>query len=94
MVSARASSPSLLGGQGAGPIAIFLAGLALIGLSLFAFRARHNELFAAATTDPLTGLGNRRALTAELETALDRPPAGGPLALIIYDLDGGRSRWR
>lgn len=43
---------------------------------------------AGRVVDPLTGLGNRRRLTAELETALARPPAGESLALIIYDLDG------
>jgi diguanylate cyclase (GGDEF)-like protein len=47
------------------------------------------ELFshvnALAYSDPLTGLGNRRALDERLEAAVDR---GGPLAIAFCDLDG------
>jgi two-component system, cell cycle response regulator len=40
-----------------------------------------------ATTDPLTGLGNRRALAAALERRLeDEPPQ--PMILALFDLDG------
>ena len=40
-----------------------------------------------AHTDALTGLGNRRALTADLTTML-ATQAATPHALVIYDLDG------
>jgi diguanylate cyclase (GGDEF)-like protein len=47
------------------------------------------ELFsrvnALAYADPLTGLGNRRALDERLEAAVER---GGPLAIAFCDLDG------
>ena len=47
------------------------------------------ELFsrvnALAYADPLTGLGNRRALDDRLEAAVER---GGPLAIAFCDLDG------
>ena len=47
------------------------------------------ELFsrvnALAYADPLTGLGNRRALDDRLELAVER---GGPLAIAFCDLDG------
>ena len=47
------------------------------------------ELFsrvnALAYADPLTGLGNRRALDERLERAVER---GGPLAIAFCDLDG------
>jgi diguanylate cyclase (GGDEF)-like protein len=47
------------------------------------------ELFsrvnALAYSDPLTGLGNRRALEERLEAAVDR---GGALAVAFCDLDG------
>jgi diguanylate cyclase (GGDEF)-like protein len=47
------------------------------------------ELFsrvnALAYTDPLTGLGNRRALDERLEAAVER---GGPLAIAFCDVDG------
>lgn len=42
------------------------------------------ELSSAAVTDPLTGLGNRRAFEADLRAALDR----GPLTLVTLDVDG------
>ncbi|HEX8648965.1 MAG TPA: HD domain-containing phosphohydrolase, partial [Thermoleophilaceae bacterium] len=42
-----------------------------------------------AHVDPLTGLGNRRALMAELETEVPTAPA--PLSLALYDLDGFKS---
>ena len=42
-----------------------------------------------AHVDPLTGLGNRRALMADLES---EPPTGErPLTLALYDLDGFKS---
>ena len=42
-----------------------------------------------AHVDPLTNLGNRRALMAELETAM--PTDLTPLSLALYDLDGFKS---
>jgi diguanylate cyclase (GGDEF)-like protein len=42
-----------------------------------------------AHVDALTGLGNRRALMAALETAI--PTDTAPLALALYDLDGFKS---
>jgi diguanylate cyclase (GGDEF)-like protein len=42
-----------------------------------------------AHVDPLTNLGNRRALMAELETAT--PSEAAPLCLALYDLDGFKS---
>jgi diguanylate cyclase (GGDEF)-like protein len=48
--------------------------------------AHHRHL---AHVDPLTGLGNRRALMAELESAT--PTSKKPLALALYDLDGFKS---
>jgi diguanylate cyclase (GGDEF)-like protein len=42
----------------------------------------------AAETDPLTGLGNRRALMAELEARAPGASADEPLMLALFDLDG------
>ncbi len=47
-------------------------------------RASQNE----ALTDPLTGLGNRRALTADLEQRLLRAGAESEFLLVMFDLDG------
>jgi diguanylate cyclase (GGDEF)-like protein len=42
-----------------------------------------------AMTDPLTGLGNRRRLAADLRAALEQDPdIGGPSLLLLFDLDG------
>jgi two-component system, cell cycle response regulator len=46
------------------------------------------EATAAALTDSLTGLKNRRALLAELEAELTEAPAGGSAVLVLFDLDG------
>jgi diguanylate cyclase (GGDEF)-like protein len=43
---------------------------------------------AAAETDQLTGLGNRRALMADLESQAARATAEQPLVLALFDLDG------
>ncbi len=46
------------------------------------------EATAAALTDALTGLGNRRALLAELEAELADPSATDSAVLVLFDLDG------
>jgi diguanylate cyclase (GGDEF)-like protein len=47
-----------------------------------------DELRAAATSDPLTGLGNRRLLSEHLRIAQERSRRDGTwLALILFDLD-------
>jgi diguanylate cyclase (GGDEF)-like protein len=40
-----------------------------------------------ATTDPLTGLGNRRALMLDLEAALRSQDGEGPQLFVLLDLD-------
>lgn len=47
------------------------------------------ELRELATTDPLTGLANRRRVLEELETGIARASrTGEPLAVVMIDLDG------
>ncbi len=41
-----------------------------------------------ALTDPLTGLGNRRALAQHLQRELSRVDDADPLVLVLFDLDG------
>jgi diguanylate cyclase (GGDEF)-like protein len=48
----------------------------------------HRLLREQAYTDPLTKLGNRRALTAELEERLSGASVSAPLLLLLFDLDG------
>ena len=48
----------------------------------------HAHLSAAASSDPLTGIGNRRLLVARLHTALAASASSGrPLAVLLIDLD-------
>lgn len=46
------------------------------------------ELLYQALHDPLTGLGNRRSLLADLELRLLEATTGRPLQLLLFDLDG------
>jgi two-component system cell cycle response regulator len=41
-----------------------------------------------ATTDPLTGLGNRRKLTRDMHVLLDRAGQDGAVVMALFDLDG------
>jgi diguanylate cyclase (GGDEF)-like protein len=41
-----------------------------------------------ALTDSLTGLGNRRAMTLDLDAAIAEATDGDPLVLVLFDLDG------
>jgi diguanylate cyclase (GGDEF)-like protein len=48
----------------------------------------HEAIRQQAVTDPLTGLGNRRRLSADLATALRDRCAPRPSLLLLFDLDG------
>ena len=65
-------------------LALMLRALMTFGQNLAMLRASREE----AHTDALTGLGNRRALTRELDTAIGRASAEAPLVLALFDLDG------
>jgi diguanylate cyclase (GGDEF)-like protein len=67
---------------GALAIATVIAGMARAGITV-TDRLRDSE--RRASTDELTGLGNRRDLVAKLDAALR---GGGPVALLLIDLDG------
>jgi diguanylate cyclase (GGDEF)-like protein len=51
----------------------------------------HNELREQAFTDPLTGLGNRRSLRADLERRCASADTASPSLLLLFDLDGFKS---
>jgi two-component system, cell cycle response regulator len=78
------------------PTAVVLAGLALfaVGVRLYIAFADNTTMLEAtrreALTDALTGLGNRRALTNDLERAIARASEddGEPVVLALFDLDG------
>jgi diguanylate cyclase (GGDEF)-like protein len=48
----------------------------------------HHAIREQAVTDPLTGLGNRRKLDADLADALREAASDRPSLLLLFDLDG------
>jgi two-component system cell cycle response regulator len=79
--------------------AVNMVGLALavvavaLGLLRMALALRENQALLGtsrveATTDPLTGLGNRRRLIGDLGRVLGDGDAGEPHALVLLDLNG------
>jgi len=80
------------GGEGMPLIELALT-LALLGglcLSLKQKSAEHAQkaLFGRVTvTDPLTGVGNRRAMYGELHRAMAELPGGRDFAVVLVDLD-------
>jgi diguanylate cyclase (GGDEF)-like protein len=75
-------------------IAIVLAGATIVLiLARTALSLRENARLLAASrlealTDPLTGLGNRRKLLADLEAGIEIARAGSPRLLVLFDLNG------
>jgi diguanylate cyclase (GGDEF)-like protein/PAS domain S-box-containing protein len=54
-------------------------------------RRASEEIAYQALHDPLTGLGNRRSLLADLEARLVKATSENPLLLQLFDLDGFKS---
>jgi diguanylate cyclase (GGDEF)-like protein/PAS domain S-box-containing protein len=54
-------------------------------------RRASEEIAYQALHDPLTGLGNRRSLLADLEARLTKATSEEPLLLQLFDLDGFKS---
>ncbi len=79
------------------PLAVWLASASLGVIVLrfgLTFRENLNMLRTSeceATTDALTGLGNRRALAEDLERVGEELEAGGGYVLALFDLDGFKS---
>jgi len=72
--------------------AVATGSLFVVGILITALRARMErmltELGAAARTDPLTGLANRRELEGRFAGELERSTRGGrPLSIVVLDLD-------
>src|SRR5205814_1074128 len=87
--AAMVSSPTNpLTGVGALAIVLVAVSLLLIAYAVVALWRGQLVLVRAANTDALTGLYNRRRLTADLNAGLRRATAGDPLLLILCDLNG------
>jgi diguanylate cyclase (GGDEF)-like protein len=84
------AAPGFLGDVGPAALTILAVALMLMTLAVISLRASRRELQAAATTDGLTGLANRRQLMIDLERRTMRG-AANPAVLLLFDLDGFKS---
>jgi diguanylate cyclase (GGDEF)-like protein len=73
---------------GLGSIGMMFASLALLIFGTTTLRSSQRDLTIAATTDGLTGLGNRRKLMADLESQLQSASIVDPRLLVLFDLNG------
>jgi two-component system cell cycle response regulator len=90
LVVATATSPtgSFVSSLGPLPLAVLAIGLLVVALASFSLRAGRRELEAQATTDVLTGLGNRRKLVANLERRIKGASSSASAVVTLFDLNG------
>jgi len=88
VASAKAPTGSFLSGLGPVPIAMLVVALLIIALAGVSLRTARRELESHATTDVLTGLGNRRKLHADLDRHVKTATADEPIVLTMFDLNG------
>ena len=90
IIVARAKVPSgsFLSDIGPVPIALLALALVMIVLAGVSLRTARRKLVKHATTDGLTGLGNRRTLLADLERQVRTATAEEPVVLTMLDLNG------
>jgi diguanylate cyclase (GGDEF)-like protein len=90
IVVASATKPtgSFVSGIGPVPIATLALSLALIALAAVSLRNGRRQLEAHASSDALTGLGNRRKLVADLERTIRGATSESPALLTLFDLNG------
>jgi diguanylate cyclase (GGDEF)-like protein len=86
--SAKSPTGSVLADMSVVPLAMLVAGLILVALGALSLRASRRELESQATTDVLTGLGNRRKLMVDLQRRAKSATAEHPAALTLFDLNG------
>jgi diguanylate cyclase (GGDEF)-like protein len=84
------AAPGFLGDVGPAALTILAVAVMLMTLAVISLRASRRELEAAATSDALTGLANRRQLMIDLERRTMRG-AADPAVLLLFDLDGFKS---
>jgi diguanylate cyclase (GGDEF)-like protein len=88
VASATAPTGGFIAGMGPAPLAMLGFALVVIVLAGVSLRAARRELEIQATTDPLTGLGNRRKLTSDLRRAVRTATSDQPAMLTLFDLNG------
>jgi diguanylate cyclase (GGDEF)-like protein len=88
VASAKVRTGGFISGLGPVPLAMLALALVMIALAGVTLRAARRELEAQATTDGLTGLGNRRKLFTDLERRVRTASAEAPVVLTMFDLNG------
>ena len=88
VATARTPTNGWICGMGAAPLAMLGVALVIIVLAGVSLRAARRELEIQATTDALTGLGNRRKLHADLDRRVKSARADEPAVLTLFDLNG------
>jgi diguanylate cyclase (GGDEF)-like protein len=88
VASARTTTGSFLSGLGLVPVAMLAVALLITALAGVSLRTARRELETHATTDVLTGLGNRRKLLADLDHKVKTATAEAPIVLTMFDLNG------
>jgi diguanylate cyclase (GGDEF)-like protein len=83
--SATEPTPS---GVGPVPLAMLVLGLTLFVIGGTSLRTLRRELETEASTDALTGLGNRRRLLADLQRLVKTATGDDPAVLALFDLNG------
>ena len=88
VASAKAPAGGLISGLGPAALAMLAVALVIVLLAGVSLRAARRELESQATTDGLTGLGNRRKLFVDLERRVAAARASEPIVLTLFDLNG------
>jgi diguanylate cyclase (GGDEF)-like protein len=88
VATARSPQRGFVAGMGIVPLAMLVVALVMVALGGASLRAGRRELEGQATTDGLTGLGNRRKLLADLERRVRHARAGDPAVVTLFDLNG------
>jgi diguanylate cyclase (GGDEF)-like protein len=88
VVAIARTSVGRLYGVGVFPVGLVTVALLLLALSGLGSRATRHVLVHAATTDALTGIGNRRKLMADLQRELATANRVRPALLMLFDLNG------
>jgi diguanylate cyclase (GGDEF)-like protein len=88
VATARSPQRGFVAEMGVAPLAMLALALLMVVLGGASLRAARRELEGQATTDGLTGLGNRRKLLADLERRVRHARSGDPAVLTLFDLNG------
>jgi len=88
VATARSAQQGFVAGMGVVPLAMLVLAVLMILFGGASSRAARRELEGHASTDGLTGLGNRRKLLADLERWVRHARADDPVVVILFDLNG------